>query len=142
VGSPQTNRSRPPTDRRRPGARHLHSAGKTGKRQLKLGTPRLKGAIHRAKLNQGKVASVWIVHARTGQRYTRFGFETVWGRARDIALKDGAIEADFTFHDLEAKGISDYVGDKQKFSGHSSRRQMERYNRKPEDVIAPNPHRR
>lgn len=32
-------------------------------------------------------------------------------------------------HDLKAKGISDYEGDKQHFSGHASKSMMERYNR-------------
>ena len=41
---------------------------------------------------------------------------------------------DWTFHDLKAKGISDFEGDKQALSGHKSRLQMERYNRTPDRV--------
>lgn len=36
---------------------------------------------------------------------------------------------DFTFHDLKAKGITDFEGDKQAFSGHKTCAQMETYNR-------------
>ena len=36
--------------------------------------------------------------------------------------------ARFRFHDLKHKGITDYEGDKQQFSGHKSHAMMERYN--------------
>jgi len=39
-----------------------------------------------------------------------------------------------TFHDLKGKGINDYTGDKQQFSGHKTYAQMEKYNRKVEVV--------
>lgn len=110
--------------------------GKTGKRQIKLWTPRLTRALHRARINQGKVVSLYVVHTRDGQRYTAGGFRVTWRRARDQALAAGAIAETFTFHDIKAKSISDYEGDKQRFSGHQSRAQMERYNRKPESVTA------
>tara|TARA_B110000444_G_scaffold117435_1_gene110495 strand:+ start:856 stop:1011 length:156 start_codon:yes stop_codon:yes gene_type:complete len=41
---------------------------------------------------------------------------------------------DWTFHDLKAKAISDFQGDKQEFSGHKSRLQMEKYNRTADNV--------
>jgi len=103
---------------------------KAGKAQIKLWTSRLSKAIHRAKANQGPVASIYVVHTRTGQRYTRSGFETMFTRAK------GKASASFHFHDLKAKGVSDYEGDKQTFSGHLRREQMERYNRKPDVVTA------
>jgi hypothetical protein len=46
----------------------------------------------------------------------------------------------FTFHDIKAKSISDYdSGDKQEFSGHKTRSQMERYNRNIQEVRALDP---
>lgn len=43
-------------------------------------------------------------------------------------------DMDWNFHDLKAKGKSDFEGDKQEFSGHKSRLMMERYNRSPDKV--------
>ena len=40
----------------------------------------------------------------------------------------------FSLHDLKAKGISDYEGDKQYFSGHKTKAMAERYNRTPDNV--------
>tara|TARA_B100000745_G_scaffold292648_1_gene233739 strand:- start:1091 stop:1372 length:282 start_codon:yes stop_codon:yes gene_type:complete len=48
--------------------------------------------------------------------------------------KETGLPLDFTFHDIKAKSISDYEGDKQRFSGHKTRAQMESYNRKG-DVV-------
>ena len=115
--------------------------GKTGKAQIKLWMPRLRKAIESAKnLHDGKIGSLYVIHNRKGQKYTSSGFKALWKRYRDKAgLKDS-----FTFHDLKAKAISDYEqGDKQEFTGHKKRSQMERYNRKIQRVAAhePNPKR-
>lgn len=40
----------------------------------------------------------------------------------------------FTFHNLKAKGISDFEGDKQKAAGHRSAKVADAYNRKVETV--------
>ena len=49
----------------------------------------------------------------------------------------------FTFHDIKAKGISDYEqGDKQLFSGHKTRKAMEVYNRRIQEVAALDPKKR
>ena len=106
---------------------------KTGKQQIKLWTPRLKDAINKAKnLHNNSVASLYVIHNRKGQKYTASGFKTIWKRYRDKA----GLKENFTFHDLKAKGISDYEeGDKQLFSGHKSRTQMEQYNRVPDKVL-------
>ena len=45
---------------------------------------------------------------------------------------DGGFKERFTFHDLKAKGVTDFDGDKQKAAGHKSARMAEAYNRKPE----------
>lgn len=114
--------------------------GKTGKKQIKLWSPRLRAAIDSAKGLQSTISSMWVIHNRKGQRYTASGFKAMWKRIRDKALEDGLITESFTFHDLKAKGISDYqAGDKQEFSGHLTRSQMERYNRKIQQVPAHDP---
>ena len=64
---------------------------------------------------------------KTGGPYTANGFKANWQKLKYEGM-------DWTFHDLKAKGISDFEGDKQALSGHKSRLQMERYNRTPDRV--------
>ncbi|RIG13604.1 hypothetical protein UL79_23320, partial [Shigella dysenteriae] len=62
-----------------------------------------------------------------GNRYMYKGFNEMWVEARNRAGKISGILTDFTFHDLKAKGISDYEGssrDKQLFSGHKTEGQV------------------
>ena len=51
------------------------------------------------------------------------------------ALTKG-LEVRFTFHDLKAKGITDFDGDKQKSAGHRSARVADGYIRKPEKTTS------
>lgn len=56
-----------------------------------------------------------------------------WQAAKSEAAEKFGIAADFTFHDLKAKGISDYDGtmaEKQRFSGHKEMGQVNTYDRK------------
>jgi len=48
-----------------------------------------------------------------------------------MALEKGLKER-FTFHDLKAKGVTDFDGDKQKAAGYRSVQMPDVYNRKPE----------
>jgi len=52
-------------------------------------------------------------------------------RAMDKGLKNR-----FTFHDLKAKGVSDFDGDKKLASGHRSDSMIDVYDRKPGSVKA------
>lgn len=102
---------------------------KTGKRQIKLWSPRLRAAVNRA-MELRKKRNPLCTHllvSEHGKPYSEDGLKSLWRRAK---AKHGPI--DFTFHDIKAKGISDFEGDKQNFSGHKSRSQMERYNRSPD----------
>lgn len=103
--------------------------GKTGKEQIKAWTPRLRAAVELAQAQPSTIKSEWVLHTRKGSRYSRNGFSTAWQRAK---RKAGA--SDWTFHDLKAKGITDYTGDRQQFSGHKTRAMVEVYTRKP-DVV-------
>ncbi|MCH7671874.1 MAG: integrase [Proteobacteria bacterium] len=113
---------------------------KTKKKQIKLWTPRLREAvdlamkIRRPILARKKISSLFLIVNRFGSPYTDTGLKSIWrtNRSRIAAGKDLTI--DWTYHDIKAKGISDFEGDKQAFSGHKSRLQMERYNRKAELV--------
>jgi hypothetical protein len=126
--------------------------GKTGKRQIKLWTPRLRAAVKAAEKLDSTISSMFLIHNRHGQRYTASGFKGVWYKTMQAWLSDrdenGKITivakanhpSWYTFHDLKAKGISDYEqGDKQEFSGHASRSQMEKYNRRIQEVSALDP---
>ena len=102
--------------------------GKTGKKQIKSWSPRLRAAVEacRAKAPAGTTA---IICNAKGKPYTRDGWGTAWQRTRD-KLKEKGIIIDWTFHDLKAKGISDFEGDKKQFSGHATDRMVALYDRK------------
>ncbi len=102
---------------------------KTGKSQIKLLNDDLKRVLKSAKKLPGIASAVYVVSTRSGSRYTSSGFRAVWKRAK---AKAGINVV--TFHDIKAKSISDYEGDKQYFSGHNSYTQMSKYNRSPDKV--------
>lgn len=77
--------------------------------------------------------SAYVISNQYGNRYMYKGFNEMWVEARNRAGKISGILTDFTFHDLKAKGISDYEGssrDKQLFSGHKTEGQVLIYDRK------------
>jgi integrase len=106
---------------------------KTGKRQIKLWTPRLRAAIAEARRLR-EIGSLFVISTRTGQRYTRNGFATLWQREMAKWVESGGER--FTYHDLKHKAVSDYSGDKQRFSGHKSRAMVLRYDHSPDRVKA------
>lgn len=106
--------------------------GKTGKEQIKGWTDRLRTAVKLSK-SCSKIESFYIVHKENGDKYTYSGIASAWTRARKKAKVSG-----FTFHDIKAKSISDYEGDKQKFSGHKTASQVAIYDRKTPIVEALN----
>lgn len=108
--------------------------GKTGFKQIKAWTPRLKAALDKAKtLPKDRVATRWVICQSNGNKYTNRGFDQGWMSAREQAREELNAAMDFTFHDLKAKAISDYEGsskDKQVFSGHKTENQVATYDRK------------
>lgn len=113
--------------------------GKTGKKQIKLFTPRLQEAIALAnKLTTDDsgdtLTSFFFVHQPDGTNYTISGFDSLWQKTKKDAEKALGYKLDFTFHDIKAKAISDYNGDKQRFSGHKTASQVAIYDRKIERV--------
>lgn len=110
--------------------------GKTGKKQIKAWTDRLKAAIELSKtlpLSSG-IISLYVIHQSKGSKYTRDGFNSRWQKAKEEAVKKFPyLDFNFTFHDLKAKGISDLDGtlsEKQNISGHKTPSQTARYDRK------------
>lgn len=113
---------------------------KTGKEQLKLWTPQLLEAVQLALATntKAKIQTPHIIRSRSGRRYTRTGFNSTWLREQRAALDEGAIKTRFRFHDMKVTSISDFEGDIQRFSGHKTRAQAERYNRTPDRVVSLN----
>ena len=110
--------------------------GKTGVKQIKAWTPRLRAAVSLARalpLKPG-IRSLFLIHQPSGSKYTRDGFNSRWREAKLAAqAKYPHLSIDFTFHDLKAKGISDLEGsleEKQAISGHKNSRQTAIYDRK------------
>ncbi|MBC7005524.1 tyrosine-type recombinase/integrase [Photobacterium sp. BZF1] len=103
--------------------------GKTGIKQIKLWTVELREAVDECR-NAFDVESKYVIHRPDGRPHTRDSLYRRWRRALSRASKRKGIPLDFTFHDLKAKGISDFVGtlyDKQSFSGHKTPRQTAAY---------------
>lgn len=113
---------------------------KTGKKQLKLWSKRLREAVNRAKeLRRQRLkatSSMFLIVTPSGGPYSADGLNSLWRRARYRRMEVTATDIDWTFHDIKAKSISDYEGDKQGFSGHRDRSMMERYNRSVDRVRA------
>ncbi|NPE55967.1 tyrosine-type recombinase/integrase [Dickeya dadantii] len=116
--------------------------GKTGVKQIKAWSPRLRAAVamsHELGTGPG-VVSTFILHQSNGGRYTAAGFANHWRKAKEEAVKNYPdLNFDFTFHDLKAKGISDLEGtlqEKQQISGHKNIRQTATYDRKIKVVPA------
>ena len=107
---------------------------KTGKKQIKEWTPRLRAAIDKALAQLvGRSAAGFVVPSPSGGRLNRKTFNTWWNDAKKAAgLKLGK-KIPGTFHDIKAKAISDFEGsskDKQLFSGHKTESQVVTYDRK------------
>lgn len=107
--------------------------GKTGVRQIKSWTPRLRKIIDLARyIGNDNVRTTRIVAQPRGTSYSPDGFRSAWRNAVLKARDETGLALDFTFHDLKAKGISDFEGDskdKQNFSGHLTERQVATYDR-------------
>lgn len=105
--------------------------GKTGVQQIKEWTPRLRAAIELGLNSPATQPTMFVIHTRTGTPMTESGLNAHWREAWNRVVKNHPDLAKFTFHDLKAKGISDYEGgDKRAFSGHKTERQVASYDRK------------
>jgi len=106
--------------------------GKTGKKQIKEWGPRLRAAVTFAKAEAGNVESMFVLQQKNGSSFALASFDQRWRKAIIKAREATELPLDFTFHDLKAKGISDYAGttaEKQRASGHKSESQISIYDR-------------
>lgn len=111
--------------------------GKTGKKQIKAWTPRLRKAVDDALAhhNAKSVVTVsrYVFNTNAGTKYSSSGFVSAFSKLRDRLKSITEKPLDFTFHDIKAKSISDFDGnqhDKQQFSGHMTSNQVNTYDRK------------
>ncbi len=105
---------------------------KGSKQQIIEWSDRLRQAVAMSS-SPSTIQSFYLLHDQRGQPVKQSTFQSAWNRLMAIALDKGLQER-FTFHDLKAKGITDFDGDKQKAAGHKSPRMADLYNRKPEKV--------
>jgi len=113
--------------------------GKTGKRQIKRWTPRLRAAIKLVEQQPRTITSLYIIHDGKGAPLTGGALYETWRTTKRKAARILKGKLDFTFHDIKAKSISDYEGDKQRFLGHKSPSQVVVYDRKIEVVDSLDP---
>lgn len=109
----------------------VHARRRKGsKSQIVEWSPRLRKVVHRCK-SPSSIKSIYLLHDRKGQPIREAALNSAWNRAMKKAF-DGGLKERFTFHDLKAKGITDFDGDKHKSAGHRSARVADGYIRKPE----------
>ncbi|MFQ3232012.1 MAG: integrase [Reinekea sp.] len=119
--------------------------GKTGKKQVKTWSKALKEAV-RIQKKTIPVGSHYLFPGRNDrpgypEHIAKSTMEVNFRKARKEAFEyaqkyELKYKPDFTFHDLKAKGISDYEGNKQEFSGHKTAAQVDVYDRKVKRVRA------
>lgn len=97
-------------------------------------TPRLRQAVDLARsFSTPNNPESCVFLGNHGSGFIKRGFSDWWEAARQKASLSLGYALDCTFHNLKAKGISDYEGssrDKQIFSGHKTESQMLVYDRK------------
>ena len=115
---------------------------KTGAKQIKEWSPRLRSAIQLAR-NTSTSGSDFVITTSKGSKVITKTLNNWWNDAKRAAEQKAGIPFGCNFHDIKAKGISDYEGssrDKQLFSGHKTESQVLVYDRKvkiPPSLDAP-----
>ncbi|MBF0032039.1 tyrosine-type recombinase/integrase [Citrobacter freundii] len=105
---------------------------KTGTKQIKEWSPRLKSAVQLARNTFG-TSGEFVITTSKGGKVTTKTLNNWWNDAKRTAEQKAGAPFGCTFHDIKAKGISDYEGssrDKQLFSGHKTESQVLIYDRK------------
>jgi putative transposase len=103
-------------------------------KELEVENRRLKKMYAEERLKKCNGESAFLLVTKSGGPYTTAGIQSLWRREK-IRLKDEqGIVINWQLRDLKSKGISDFKGDKQAFSGHKKRIMMEHYNRTPDET--------
>lgn len=105
---------------------------KTGTKQIKEWSPRLRSAIQLARNTFGDNGK-YVITNSNGEKVTGRTINKWWDKAKKAAEQKAGHPFGCNFHDIKAKSISDYEGstrDKQIFSGHKTESQVIIYDRK------------
>jgi integrase len=106
---------------------------KESKEQIIEWSPRLRSAIDRAKTLPGPASANFLLHNQQGQQIRMSALNSAFVRARKKAIDATGIDS-ISLHDLKAKGMSDFDGDKFKATGDKSPRMVAVYDRAIEAV--------
>ena len=111
--------------------------GKTGRKLLFLWTDELRAVVDRGKTLRGSVRGMqlYLLPNREGQRYTVFGFSTLWQRLMGKAVKAGVER--FQFRDIRAFAAhkSDHASE---LLGHNDPETTNRVYRRGPRKVTPN----
>ena len=113
----------------------LIRTSKTGKSLLIEWSEELSNVVIRAKRIEPQVRSA-LISNRQGKPYTGEGFDTVWQRTMQRALKSGTLLERFRFNDLRAKSASDdtLAAATERLGHYDMRMTQKFYRRKPSRV--------
>ncbi len=106
---------------------------------ITLCSDRLRRATEEANQLPTKIENIhnekkYIVHDKYGNQISKSAFKSAWQR-RQKKITDVGIES-FNFHDLKAKGVSEFDGNKQDASDLKSESLIAVYDRKIKKVNA------
>ena len=101
---------------------------------ITLWSDRLRAAVNAAKDYPRKANSIYLFADHYGHPIKESTFDTAWQRLMAKAKKRNPEFVPFTFHDLKSKGVSDFVGEKKRASGHKTDAMVARYDRKKMEV--------
>lgn len=106
--------------------------GKTRVKQIKEWTERLQAIVDYAKqIYPPSSTKSPLILNMVGGKYSYKTFNEHWNEDKRLAEAEAGFKFNFHFHDIKAKGITDFEGDKKQFSGHKTDSQVEVYIRKP-----------
>jgi len=101
---------------------------KGSREQIIEWSARLQAAV--AADTPSPIGSIYVLHDRRGQPITKSAFDSAWNTLMTECLSAGTLLQRFHFHDLKAKGVSDFDGDKQQAAGHKTPQMAAVYDRK------------
>jgi len=120
---------------------------KTGKSQIKeynadvekwaFAALERHNAIEKKLLKAGKPAPNFLLCKPDGSEYTYHAVHSMFQRAKDKTAKDLNVkmgELDFTFHTIKHTSITNFAGEKQRFSGHKSKQVLDVYDHSVEST--------
>jgi integrase len=119
------------------------TANSTGKKMIIEWSDELRLAIDEIKNVRKKINSIWLFHTNKGQPYikedgTANGFDSIWRRFMNKALKETKLSERFTEHDLRAKVASDIEsGHATQLLGHRNSSTTEKIYRRKASTVKP-----